>query len=82
MYTDNCPTSVKINLQLDLIVGCLHCVKQGNCAENTAKNCSISREEQDSYAISSYSRSKAAYDSGVLAKEIVPVSIPQKGTGC
>eukprot|EP00064_Thunnus_orientalis_P014238 superscaffoldBa00002453_g14280 len=51
----------------------------GNCAENTAKNCSITREEQDAYAIGSYSRSKAAFESGVLAKEIVPVSIPKKG---
>uniref|UniRef100_A0A8D3DU36 acetyl-CoA C-acetyltransferase n=1 Tax=Scophthalmus maximus TaxID=52904 RepID=A0A8D3DU36_SCOMX len=40
----------------------------GNCAENT-----------DAFAIGSYSRSKAAYESGVLAKEIVPVSIPQRG---
>ncbi|XP_024120039.1 acetyl-CoA acetyltransferase, mitochondrial [Oryzias melastigma] len=51
----------------------------GNCAENTAKNSRISREEQDAFAISSYSRSRAAYEAGVLAKEIVPVSIPQKG---
>uniref|UniRef100_A0A6Q2ZNM0 acetyl-CoA C-acetyltransferase n=1 Tax=Esox lucius TaxID=8010 RepID=A0A6Q2ZNM0_ESOLU len=51
----------------------------GNCAENTAKNMQITREEQDAYAISSYNRSQAAYNSGLLAKEIVPVSIPQKG---
>ncbi|XP_047183583.1 acetyl-CoA acetyltransferase, mitochondrial-like isoform X1 [Scophthalmus maximus] len=51
----------------------------GNCAENTAKNSNITREEQDAFAIGSYSRSKAAYESGVLAKEIVPVSIPQRG---
>ncbi|KAK5620384.1 hypothetical protein CRENBAI_024767 [Crenichthys baileyi] len=51
----------------------------GCCAENTAKNCKISREEQDAYAISSYSRSKAAHESGVLAKEIVSVSISQRG---
>ncbi|XP_049447520.1 acetyl-CoA acetyltransferase, mitochondrial isoform X2 [Epinephelus fuscoguttatus] len=57
----------------------LMCGHQGNCAENTAKNSNITREEQDTYAIGSYSRSKAAYESGVLAKEIVPVSIPQKG---
>ena len=42
-------------------------------------NCGISREEQDAYAIKSYSQSKAAFESGVLAKEIVPVTIPQKG---
>lgn len=63
---------------------CIDCtlvqsILKGNCAENTAKNCSISREEQDAYAIKSYSQSKAAWDSGVFAKEIVPVSIPQKG---
>ncbi|KAK5918654.1 hypothetical protein CgunFtcFv8_003398 [Champsocephalus gunnari] len=54
-------------------------IHMGNCAENTAKNNNISREEQDAYAITSYTRSKAAYESGVLAKEIVPVSIPQRG---
>ncbi|XP_068600602.1 acetyl-CoA acetyltransferase, mitochondrial [Brachionichthys hirsutus] len=51
----------------------------GNCAENTARNSGISREEQDAYAVGSYSRSKAAYESGVLAKEIVPVSVPRRG---
>uniref|UniRef100_A0A8C1X1V5 acetyl-CoA C-acetyltransferase n=1 Tax=Cyprinus carpio TaxID=7962 RepID=A0A8C1X1V5_CYPCA len=49
------------------------------CAENTAKNSGISREEQDAFAINSYSRSKAAWESGILAKEVVSVSIPQKG---
>ncbi|KAK3549901.1 hypothetical protein QTP86_015518 [Hemibagrus guttatus] len=51
----------------------------GNCAENTAKKSNISREEQDDYAINSYTRSKAAWESGILAKEVVPVSIPQRG---
>ncbi|KAI1893426.1 hypothetical protein AGOR_G00123600 [Albula goreensis] len=51
----------------------------GNCAENTAKKGSISREEQDAYAIGSYSRSKAACESGIFAKEVVPVHIPQRG---
>uniref|UniRef100_A0A9J7XB65 acetyl-CoA C-acetyltransferase n=1 Tax=Cyprinus carpio carpio TaxID=630221 RepID=A0A9J7XB65_CYPCA len=43
----------------------------GSCAENTAKNSGISREEQDAFAINSYSRSKAAWESGILAKEVV-----------
>ncbi|KAM8975826.1 acetyl-CoA acetyltransferase, mitochondrial [Pelodytes ibericus] len=51
----------------------------GNCAENTAKKLSIAREEQDSYAISSYTRSKAAWESGLLTNEIVPVTISLKG---
>lgn len=54
---------------------------QGNCAENTAKKANISREEQDAYAVGSYSRSRAAHQAGVLAKEIVAVSVPQRGRG-
>lgn len=50
----------------------------GNCAENTAKICSISRQEQDDFAISSYKKSEAAYASGAISEELVPVSVPQK----
>ncbi|XP_035685832.1 acetyl-CoA acetyltransferase, mitochondrial-like [Branchiostoma floridae] len=50
----------------------------GNCAENTAKNLKISREDQDEFAISSYKRSQAAAANGILAKEITPVEVPQK----
>jgi acetyl-CoA C-acetyltransferase len=47
----------------------------GNCAENTAKEMNISREEQDAYAIQSYQRSAAAWEAGMFADEIVPVEI-------
>ncbi|EPS36360.1 hypothetical protein H072_10135 [Dactylellina haptotyla CBS 200.50] len=50
----------------------------GNCAENTAKNLGITREEQDNYAIESYRRAKAAWDANAFAEEIVPVPVPQK----
>lgn len=50
----------------------------GNCAENTAKKCNISRQAQDDYAISSYKRSEEAYASGAISEELVPVSVPQK----
>lgn len=52
---------------------------QGNCAENTAKQLHITREEQDSYAVGSYSRSQAAWDAGRFADEVVPVTISAKG---
>ncbi len=48
----------------------------GNCAEDTAKKYEVTREEQDEYAKLSYSRSAASAESGILAKEIVPVSVP------
>ncbi|CAN5472753.1 acetyl-CoA C-acyltransferase [soil metagenome] len=50
----------------------------GNAAELCAKECSISREEQDAFAIESYKRSQAAWEQGKFANEIVPVEIPQR----
>ena len=50
----------------------------GNCADHTAKEMNISREEQDNYAIQSYKRSAAATAAGKFKEEIVGVSIPQR----
>jgi acetyl-CoA C-acetyltransferase len=56
-----------------------HNYHMGNAAELCAKDCNISREDQDAYAIESYKRSAAAYEKGNFKDEIVPVSIQQKG---
>ncbi|XP_072018802.1 acetyl-CoA acetyltransferase, mitochondrial-like isoform X2 [Amphiura filiformis] len=53
-------------------------IHMGNCGEDTAKKMSISREEQDEFAVGSYKKSQAAGESGVFKKEIVPVNVPQK----
>jgi acetyl-CoA C-acetyltransferase len=50
----------------------------GNAAELCARECKISREEQDAFAIESYKRSQAAWESGRFAAEVVPVEIPSK----
>lgn len=50
----------------------------GNCAENTAKQLKISREDQDNFAVQSYKKSADATKNGVFKDEIVPVSVPQK----
>lgn len=50
----------------------------GNAAEMCASTCSVSREDQDAFAIESYKRSQAAVSSGKFENEIVPVAIPQK----
>lgn len=47
----------------------------GNCADNTAKEMNITREEQDAYAIQSYKRSAEAWDKGMFKDEIVPVEM-------
>ena len=50
----------------------------GNAADMCGKECGISREDQDAFAIESYKRSQAAWNEGKFADEIVPVEIPQK----
>ena len=50
----------------------------GNCADNTAREMNISREEQDEYAINSYKRAAAATEQGKFKSEIIPVEIPQR----
>lgn len=47
----------------------------GNCADNTAKELNITREEQDNYAIQSYSRSAEAWKAGAFKDEVIPVEI-------
>ena len=50
----------------------------GNAAELCARDCGISREAQDAFAIESYNRSQAAWHAGKFTNEIVPVEIPQR----
>lgn len=50
----------------------------GMAAELCASTCGISREDQDKFAIESYKRSQAAWESGRFAAEVVPVEIPQR----
>lgn len=50
----------------------------GETAENVAAEFGISREDQDAYALRSQERAAAAQASGRLAREIVPVPVPQR----
>ncbi len=50
----------------------------GNAAELCAKECGISREDQDAFAIESYKRSQAAWEKGLFDNEVIPVEIPQR----
>jgi len=53
-------------------------VPMGNCAELCAKEHNFSREDQDNFAITSYTRSSEAWKAGKFDNEVVPVSIPQR----
>jgi acetyl-CoA C-acetyltransferase len=50
----------------------------GVAGELCAKECGISRQDQDAYAIESYTRSAAAWKAGYFKNEVVPVEIPQR----
>src|SRR5882762_4886001 len=54
-----------------------HCA-MGVCADNTAKEMNISRQDQDNYAINSYKRSAAAWAAGKFKDEAIPVEITGK----
>jgi acetyl-CoA C-acetyltransferase len=53
-------------------------VPMGNCAELCAKEYNITREDQDNFAITSYTRAAEAWKAGKFNNEIVPVSVPQR----
>jgi acetyl-CoA C-acetyltransferase len=53
-------------------------VHMGNCAEATAKKYSVTREEQDAFAIESYKRTQAAWKEGLFDEEIVAVTVKGK----
>lgn len=51
-----------------------HCA-MGVCADNTAREMNITREDQDNYAITSYKRSAASWAAGKFRDEIVAVEV-------
>jgi acetyl-CoA C-acetyltransferase len=53
-------------------------IHMGVTAENIAKKYSISREEQDAFALASQQKAAAAQDAGRFKDEIIPVVIPQR----
>lgn len=65
-------------LAKDGLTDVYHNYAMGNAAELCAKECNITRDEQDAFAIESYTRSQAAWNNGKFDAEIVPVPIPQR----
>jgi acetyl-CoA C-acetyltransferase len=50
----------------------------GNTAEEIVKRYSVSREDQDLFAVESQQRAERAVASGAFDREIVPVDVPQR----
>jgi len=62
----------------DGLVDVYHNYPMGVAAELCATECNITREEQDAFAIESYTRSANAWKAGKFDNEVVPVEIPQR----
>jgi acetyl-CoA C-acetyltransferase len=65
-------------LAKDGLTDVYHNYAMGNSAELCAKECNISRADQDEFAIESYKRSQQAWNNGWFNEEVVPVEIPQR----
>jgi acetyl-CoA C-acetyltransferase len=65
-------------LAKDGLTDVYHNYAMGNAAELCAKECNISRADQDAFAIESYTRSQKAWAAGHFDAEIVSIDIPQR----
>lgn len=72
------PTALEDGMQKDGLVDVYDKQAMGVFADLCATEHNITREEQDNFAIQSYTRSADAWSAGKFDNEIVPVSIPQR----
>ncbi len=70
--------SLKDGMVLDGLTDVYNDYHMGNAAELCAKECNISREEQDEFAMESYRRAAKAWEEGKFSEEVVPVEVPQR----
>ncbi len=65
-------------LVFDGLTDPFHNFHMGVAGELCAKECGISRQDQDAYAIESYKRAAAAWKAGYFKDEVIPVEVPQR----
>lgn len=63
------------SMLLDGLIDVYSNLHMGNCSEQVAKEKSISRDEQDEYAIESYNRALKAQSAGLFNEEILPIKV-------
>lgn len=72
------PATLIDGMQRDGLVDVYDGNAMGVCADLCAAEYNFSREDQDTYAIQSYKRSAAAWESGKFDNEVVSVEVPQR----
>ena len=71
-------TTLADGLSKDGLTDVYHKYAMGNAAELCASKYNFTREDQDAFAVASYTKSRAAWEAGAFDAEIVPVPIPQR----
>ena len=71
-------TQMEDVMQKDGLLDAFDQVAMGVFADATAVKHQLSREEQDAFAVESYRRAAAAWESGSMQNEVVPVAVPQR----
>ena len=71
-------TTLADGLAKDGLTDVYHKYAMGNAAELCASKYNFTREDQDAFAVASYTKSRAAWEAGAFDAEIVPVPIPQR----
>jgi acetyl-CoA C-acetyltransferase len=71
-------TTLMDGLAKDGLTDVYHKYAMGNAAELCASKYNFTREDQDAFAVASYTKSRAAWEAGSFDAEIVPVPIPQR----
>ncbi|TRZ42918.1 acetyl-CoA C-acyltransferase [Robertkochia solimangrovi] len=72
------PGTLTDGLQRDGLVDAYDQNAMGVCADACATEYKFSREDQDAFAIQSYTRSADAWKAGKFDDEVVPVEVPQR----
>lgn len=72
------PISLEDGMQKDGLVDAYNQEAMGVCADACATEYGFSREDQDAFAIQSYTRSAEAWTSGKFDNEVIPIEVPQR----
>tara|TARA_R110002051_G_scaffold112602_1_gene185311 strand:+ start:1571 stop:2746 length:1176 start_codon:yes stop_codon:yes gene_type:complete len=72
------PSTLIDGMQKDGLVDAYDNNAMGICADACAAKYDFSREDQDAYAIQSYTRASKAWEAGKFDNEVIPVVVPQR----
>ena len=72
------PSTLTDGMQRDGLSDAYDNSAMGVCADLCATEYNVTREEQDAFAIASYTKSATAWEAGKFDNEVIPVAVPQR----